>query len=239
VQGLGATVLVRHAGVYSRLGEDQIQALAGHETAAVRRAAQSLVVSAERETTANPAVLFALVESEWEDNRALAARLLTERIDWQSAGIEQLMGLLDSNRVDVQKLGQSLAEKHLATIDPVLLVNRLTEHSHPRIRRFAMRMVEKYLPKSGIALEAIAEFFRKGLLDTWPDRKTKTRMLEFLAERGEADRGQAVVAMKILDTVLRVNTQIDFELALCAATRLKLAHPDLTSDVSVSMEGVR
>jgi hypothetical protein len=101
-----------------------------------------------------------------------------------------------------------------------------------------MRMVEAYLPNSAIALAAIAEFFKKGLLDTWPDRKTKTRMLEFLANRGEQDRGQAVIAMKILSTVLRVNTRIDFELALAAAARLKLAHPDLPSEVNISMERV-
>ncbi len=238
VQGLGAAVLGRHPGIYSRLTEEQILWLAEHETAAVRRAAQSLIVSAEIETTTNPAILFALVESEWEDNRALAARLLAERIDWTTAGIEPLMALLDSNRPDVQKLGQDLVEKHLASTDPGLLTNRLTEHSHPKVRRFAMRMVEEYLPNSAIALEAIAEFFRKGLLDTWPDRKTKTRMLNFLAERGEGDRGQAVVAMKILHHVLRSQTLTDFELALAAAARLKLAHPDLPSDVSVMLEGV-
>jgi hypothetical protein len=220
------------------LGEERILALAEHETAAVRRAAQSLVVSAEEEVADNPAVLFALVESEWEDNRSLAARLLIARIDWASAGIEPLLGLLDSNRVDVQRLGEDLVEQHLATTDPGLLANRLTEHSHPHIRWFAMRMVEAYLPNSAIALAAIAEFFRKGLLDTWPDRNTKTRMLEFLAERGEQDRGQAVIAMKILSTVLRVNTRIDFELALAAAARLKLAHPDLPSEVNISMERV-
>jgi hypothetical protein len=63
-------------------------------------------------------------------------------------------------------------------------------------------------------------------------------MLEFLAERGEQDRGQAVIAMRILSAVLRVDTQIDFELALAAATRLKLAHPDLPSEVSISRERV-
>jgi hypothetical protein len=46
------------------------------------------------------------------------------------------------------------------------------------------------------------------------------------------------IAMKILSTVLRVNTRIDFELALAAAARLKLAHPDLPSEVNISMERV-
>ncbi len=239
VQGLGAAVLVRHAGVFSRLGEEQILALAEHETAAIRRAAQSLVLSAELETQTEPAVLFGLVESEWEDNRRLAARLLAERIDWQSAGIAQLMALLDSHRPDVQQLGQSLAEQHLSTLDPGLLANRLTEHSHPDTRRFAMRMVEEFLPDSAIALEAVAEFFRKGLLDTFPNRNIKTRMLEFLVQRGERDRGQAVIAMKILHPVLQVHTQIDFELALAAVTRMKIAYPDLPSEVSVLREGAK
>lgn len=237
VQGLGAMVLVRHPNVFLRLGEEQILALAELETAAVRRAAQSLLVSAEKEIQANPAVLFALVESEWEDNRSLASRLLNDRVDWSSAGIEKLMGLLDSNREDVQEFGQSLAKQHLATLDPVLLVNRLTEHSHPNMRRFTMRMVEDHLPDSPTALEAIADFFQKGLLETWPDRQTKTRMLEFLAKRGEGDRGQAVVALRILNIVLQSKTQLDFELALAAVTRLKLAHHDLPSDVALMLEG--
>jgi hypothetical protein len=238
VQSLGAAVLAGHSEVFSRLGDEAVFALAEHQTAAVRRAAQSLIVSAESETIENPAVLFALVESEWEDNRALAARLLVERIDWPTAGIEPLLGLLDSNRPDVQKLGQDLVEKYLATTDPGLFANRLTEHSHPHMRRFAMRMVEAYLPDSAVALAAIAEFFKKGLLETWPDRQTKTRMLEFLTKRGEQDRGQAVIAMKILNPVLRTKTQIDFELALASATRLKLAHPDLPSDVNVLREPI-
>ncbi|MCA9067422.1 MAG: hypothetical protein KDA84_00765, partial [Planctomycetaceae bacterium] len=184
-----------------------------------------------------PEVLFALVESEWDDNRSVAARLLKERIEWSSAGLEKLMGLLDSNRVDVQELGQGLVKQHLGTIDPVLLVNRLTEHSHSEMRWFTMRMVEDHLPNSAIALEGIRDFFQKGLLDTWPNRQTKTRMLEFLAGRGERDRGQAMVALKILNTVLQSKTQIDFELALAAVTRLKLAHEDLPSNVTLMLEG--
>ncbi len=238
IQGLAAAVLVRHPGVYTQLGEVQILALAEQETAAIRRAAQALIVQAEAEIQQNPAILFSLIESEWDDNRSLAAGLITSRIDWANANVEQLLGLLDSNRVDVQTLGQQLTENHLATFDPVLLVNRLTEHSHANMRRFAMRMVEEFLPDSAIALASVSDFFQKGLLDTWPSRKTKNRMLEFLALRGENDRGQAVYALQILETVLRSTTKVDFELALAAITRLKVAHPDLPSDVQVTLEDV-
>jgi hypothetical protein len=183
-------------------------------------------------------VLFLLVESDWDDTRALAFDLLRNEIGLETLGPDGLMGLLDSNRTDVQDVGRELVKKHFAALSPRVLVSRLIEHPHPNMRRFALDLAVDHLPEGSEPLARLSWFFRAAVLDLWPDRLVKRRVIDFLLSRGLRDHFQAEVAAQILGEFARMDVRSDVEHALEALARLSLAYPGLKSPVAVEMGGV-
>jgi hypothetical protein len=186
----------------------------------------------------DPAPLYLLVESDWADTRAVAFELLRHHIGPESLAPDALMGLLDSNRPDVQDFARDLVRRRRARLSPRVLVARLAEHPHPNMRRFALDMVVQYLPDGAEALAGIEWFLRAAILDLRPDRLVKRRIIDFLLRRGLQDPYQAEVAARILGEFARMDVRADFEHALEALVRLSLAYPGLKSPVTVTMGGV-
>src|SRR5262249_37717098 len=153
---------------------------------------------------ADPSVLFVLVESDWEDTRALAFDLLRRWTDAATLGLDGVLGLLDSNRPDVQELGRELATRHLGELPAGELAFRLAQHPHPGMRDFALDLVRKHLPRGDDALARVQGFCRSALLDLWPQRPVKRGIVEFLAARGLEDERQAAVAAAVLGDLVRV-----------------------------------
>ncbi|MEA2632420.1 MAG: hypothetical protein QOE66_2639, partial [Chloroflexota bacterium] len=224
-QALAGDLLGRRPEALAHLGLEGLAALAQHEVAAVREAAHALMRSAAGQFRADPAPLYLLVESDWADTRALAFDLLRHEVGLETLGFEGLLGLLDSNRPDVQDVGRELAKRNFAAIDPRILVARLVEHPHPNMRRFALDLVVEYLPDGPDALARIGWFFRAAVLALRPDRLVKRRVIDFLLRRGLRDPDQGEVAARILGEFARMDVRADLEHALEALARLGLAHP--------------
>jgi hypothetical protein len=178
------------------------------------------------------------VESEWPDTRTVAFELLRTKVDPATLGLDGLMGLLDSNRVDVQNVGQELVQKHFAELDAKDLVFRLVQHPHPNMRRFALDLAVNHLPDGAGPLANLTGFFRAALFDLWPERRVKHGVIDFLTARGLRDEQQAEVAASILGDVVRVQGRADFERALEGLVRLKLAYPQVQASVSLQPGGV-
>jgi hypothetical protein len=230
-------LLGRRPEAVAELGLEQITTLAQNEVVAVRRAAQELIRSAEELWRRDPSVLFVLVESEWDDTRALAFDLLRTRIDPATLGLDGVCGLLDSNREEVQEVGRELVQKHFDKLDPVELTNRLVQHPHPGMRNFALDLVVNHLPEGPQPLSGLRGFFRAALFDLWPQRQVKRRVINFLFQRGQRDEQQAAVVAAILGDVVRVQGRADFEQSLYALVRLKLAYPQLEATVNLPSGG--
>jgi hypothetical protein len=237
VKVLAGRLLGAHPDAVRELGLERLTALAQHEVVAVREAAHALLRSAQEQLRQDPSVLFVLVESEWADTRTVAFELL-RAIPPEALGLDGLMGLLDSNRVDVQNAGAAIAQQHFGTFTPDKLVFRLVEHPHPNMRRFALDLVTQHLPQGTDALARLKEFCRAALFDLWPQRKVKSGVIDFLTARGLEDAAQAQVVATILGDVVRVQGRADFEQALTALVRLKLAYPELETTVSLPAGGV-
>lgn len=238
VQALAGSLLVGRPEAADHLGLEGLAALAGHQVAAVRAAAHALMRSAVDRFRSDPAPLFLLVESDWGDTRALAFSLLRDAIGLETLGPEGLMGLLDSNRPDVQEVGRELAKRHMAELDPRVLMERLVEHPHPGMRRFALDLIVAHLTEGPTPLARLEPFFRAAMLDLRPDRLVKRRAIDFLARRGLLDADQARIAARLLSEFVRMDVRSDFEHALEAIVRLNLAYPGVTPSVAVAMEGV-
>ncbi|MCI0458037.1 MAG: hypothetical protein L0Z62_13820 [Gemmataceae bacterium] len=219
------------------LGLERIVALAQHEIAAVRAAAHSLLQSARESFRSDPSVLFVLVESDWEDTRTAAFNLL-RGIDVAALGLDGLMGLLDSNRADVQEVGREMAQRHLGELPVAELVFRLVQHPHPGMRRFALELVVHHLPPGDEPLAKLKEFCRAALFDLWPQRKVKQGIVEFLRSRALEDEKQAAVVSAVLGDAVRVQGRADFETALEALVWIKMTYPDVPSTVTVRAEGL-
>jgi len=235
IQALARDLLGRRPEAVALLGLEGLAALAGHEVAAVRAAAHALMRSSALQFREDPSLLLLLVESDWADTRALAFDLLKNAIGSEALGAEALMGLLDSNRTDVQDAGRDLVKRHFGVLDPRVLVRRLVEHPHPNMRRFALDLVVEYLPDGADPLAHLGLFFRAALLDLKPDRLVKRRVIDFLLRRGLRDPYQAEVAAGLLGEFARMDVRADFEHALEAIVRLNLAYPGLKSPVAVAV----
>ncbi len=236
VKVLAGRLLGIHPDAVRELGLERLTALAQHEVAAVREAGFALLRSAKDQLQQDPSVLFVLIESEWDDARTLAFELL-KSLDPVALGLDGVMGLLDSNRVDVQNTGMELAKQNFDIYSPEKLVERLVEHPHQNMRRFALELVTKHLPPGTDPLARLKAFCRAALFDLWPQRKVKQGLIDFLTQRGLEDAGQAQVVATILGDVVRVQGRADFEQALTALVRLKLAYPDLETTVTLPAGG--
>jgi HEAT repeats len=237
-QAVGGDLLGRRPAAVGDLGLERLVSLAGHEVAAVRAASHLLLRAALDQLRQDPSPLFVLVENDWPDTRNLAFDLLRNEIHPEKLGLEGITGLIDSNREDVQQVGCELVEKFLTSLPVEVLIYRLVEHPHPALRRFTIGMIVAYLPDSPEALERVQRFIRAAMFDLWPDRVVKHRVVEFLGQRGLKDESQARVAADLLSELVRLQGQADFERALEALVRLKLAYPDLDTPIHLRAEGL-
>jgi hypothetical protein len=237
-QALAGTLLGTRTDAVASLGLETISTLAQHPIAAVRRAAGLLIRAARAQLETDPSILFILVESEWDETRDLAFTLLRE-LEWSKLGLAALTGLLDSTRIDVQNLGRDLVLQHFPRLPALDLVNRLLEHPHPNMRKFALDLVLEHAPHEGAWLTGASGFFKAVLFDLWPSLPDKRRALRFLGERGLEDVGQAGAAAELLGELTRVHGRGDFEQALMALTRVQIAYPELTTAVQPRPEALR
>ena len=238
VQAMAGDLLARRPEALAHLGLEGLAALAGHEVAAVRAAAHALLRGASDRFRTDPGPLYLLIESDWADTRAVAFDLVRNQVGPETLGPDAIMGLLDSNRPDVQDVARELVKRHFAELKPRVLVARMVEHPHPNMRRFALDLVVEHLPDHVDALAGIEWFLRAAMLDLRPDRLVKRRVIDFLLKRGLRDSYQAEVASRILGEFARMDVRDDFEHALEALARLGLAHPGLKSPAVVAMGGV-
>lgn len=233
---VAAELLSRRPNALVELGLPRVATLAEHHMLAVRLAAHQLLQAARSELQADPSLLFLLIESRWEDTRAQAMKLLQTSVDWGSVDLAVLMGVLDSNRGDVQAFGLAQMEAQFSRLDSVELVFRLSQHPHPTMRNATLGLVEQHLPAGIESLVRLEPFFRAGLFDTWPRRRLKHGIIEFLLRRGLQDRDQAEFVVRLLGEFVCVEGQNDFERALQALTQLQLAFDNLPSPVVLRSE---
>jgi len=105
------------------------------------------------------------------------------------------------------------------------------------MRRFALELVVNHLPAGEGPLTKLTDFCRAALFDLWPQRKVKRGVVEFLTARGLEDPKQAAVVAAILGDMVRLQGRADFENALEALVRLRLAHPEVASTVTLTAGG--
>lgn len=233
---VGAAVLARKPGALELLGTARVLAMAGHEKAAVRHAALGLLEGATATLARDPSALFGLVESDWDDVRAGALKLL-DHIDLLPLGLDGLLGLADSTRVEVQRKAHQILDRAMADpssgIDVHELLARLAQHPSPVTRRYALDLAVTHLKPGFVRLAKLELLFRAALFDTWPDRKVKRTAIAFLAERGQQDENQAEVASQILGDFVRTQTRDDRERALQALVLIQLKYPHLRTPVTL------
>lgn len=232
---VGAAILAKKPGAFELLGSSKVIAMATHEKAAVRSAAMTLLAGSPGALAKDPSSLFGLVESEWDDVRTAAIAML-DHIDLSPLGLDGLMGLADSTRLDVQRKARSLLEKALAdpAVDVHELLARLGQHPSRFTRAFAVELVTRHLKPGFVRLAKLEILFRSALFDVWPDRKVKRSVIAFLGERGQQDENQAEVAAQILGDFVRTQSHDDRERALLAIVKIALKFPQVKTPVVVA-----
>jgi len=220
-----------------KLGLPQLLAMAVHEQVALREASHTLFLQLLPSLQRDPSPVYELLDAEWADTRVFAIGLLKDSIDTANLTPEALISLCDSNRVDVQDLGRELVLRWLSRLDPQDLIRRLSQHPHRNMRRWTMELVGTHLREGFVPLAGLEEFFRTVLLDVNPDRSLKRSAVAFLTKRGLADERQAEVVARLLSEFVRSKTKDDFDRAIGALTRIKVAYPTLESALAVAHQG--
>jgi hypothetical protein len=233
---VAARALATKDGAATALGVEQLVAMAGHELVALREASHALFRAMIDAIRADPSPLYAMLESQWTDTRAFAIDLLRTELDTNALTPEALIGLCDSNRADVQDLGKQLVGRRLQELDPQDLIKRLSQHPHRNMRRWTVDLTVKHLRDGFVPLAACEELFRTVLLDVVPDRAAKRAVVAFLAERGTRDERQAEVASRLLSELVRSKTKDEYERALAALARIKIAFPGVDAAVVLREE---
>jgi hypothetical protein len=234
-QAVGGTLLGRRPDAVGVLGVEKILAMAIHDVASVRTAAQELIRGAFDTIKSDPSLVFTLAESDWKDTRDFAFEMLRTRVDFTALGLDGVVGLCDSNRVEVQDFGRELVLRDIDKLDMAELIHRLTQHPHPNMRRFALDLVTGHLKEGFVALAKLEGFFRMALFDLWPSRNEKRAVMDFLLQRGMKDERQAEVAARVLGEFVRTKGKADFERALEGLVRIKLAYPEIESRATPRM----
>jgi hypothetical protein len=229
---LAAVVLGRKPGALKVLGLPRVIAMATDERATIRLAAHGLLRVGIDVLRSDPSPLFLLVGSEWADTRAVMIDLLLQ-IDLMALGLDGLLGLADSNRVEVQNLAQQLIVKHLDVLDSHELIGRLGQHPHPNMRRFAVELTVRHLKPGFVRLARLEQMFRSALFDLWPERAVKLSVIDFLGRRGLQDENQAGVAAGILGDFARTKGSLDRDRALTALVKIQLQFSALSTSVKL------
>jgi hypothetical protein len=102
------------------------------------------------------------------------------------------------------------------------------------MRAFALELVTQHLPPGAAALQQISGFCRSALFELWPQAAVKRGIVDFLAARGQHDEQQAAIVAAVLGDVVRMHGRGDFERALHALVRIKLAFPEVPATVQVA-----
>lgn len=237
-KAVAGDLLARREGALDELGIERVIALAQNDVSAVRSAAHALIRGAVDRLKSDPSLLFMLVESEWSDTRTFAFDLLRGAIGVASLGLDGLIGLCDSNRVDVQDMGKELVATSLAARDASVpegeVLARLAQHPHPNMRGFAMDLAERYLGQGAAELTKIERLVRAILFDLWPKKSLKHRAIDLLIRRGQAAEDEANVAAAILSDYVRTKGRADFERVMEGLVRIRIAFPEVLSAVKLA-----
>lgn len=233
-QGAAGRLLERRSGALDELGLEYVGQMARHLIAAVRSAAVGMLRVARERLRAEPGLLFELVESDWDDTRAATFELLRSSVRWGECPFDWLVGLLDSNRIEVQDFGLEQVRTYLPLLPAEQLIARLVEHPHPNLRPFTLDLILTRLPPGAEALATVRGFCRQAYFDLWPSRAVKRRVLDLLARRGLEDEDQARVAAELLAEVVRGRCRADFERALETLVRIRLAFPKVEAGVQLA-----
>ncbi len=220
-QSVGGALLAGKPDAFKDLGMTGLVALANHELAAVRAAAHGIVKSAgEMERS----ILFALSESEWDDTRTIALDMI-RALDFTSGpeGFDALVGLLDSNRPDVQDAGKEIFRSSAESFDVGKMLARMAEHPSPNVWSFAIGLAEQQSSE----LRQLLPVCRASLLHMMPDRRLKDRVLALLLSRGLESESDAQLVVELLQDFTATAVRADLEPALEALVELQLAHPGL------------
>ena len=219
---VAAALLAQRPEALEVLGVPAVITLAEDELADVRAAAHLLLPE-------SVSIQLILVESRWPDTRQAAFEAL-KRLD---LNYDEVQGLCDSNREDVQSYGKSRMSALLPQMDAGELLGRLSEHPHRNMRSYALELILKHLLEGAMPLEPVLPLFRALFFDMHPSAAEKSKAIDFLVQRGMLEVEQAVLSARLLGELVRSGVRRDADAAVVGLTRLSLQFPELESPLKV------
>lgn len=196
-QTVGAALLARHGSV---LTVDVARAvkLAGLDVLAVREWAWRWLEAHVPEVRAELSTAVGMLDSRWDDTRALGFRYFRERFAPEDFSLEVLVSVADSVRKDVQAFGRELLTRSFREEDGPTLLLRLSEHPSPAVQLFATNYLERFASGKPELVEQLVPYFIRVLSQVNKGRVARQRVLGFLQREGRGTEANGRVAMEVL-----------------------------------------
>ncbi|MBV9924755.1 MAG: hypothetical protein JOZ96_06900 [Acidobacteria bacterium] len=227
---------------------DEIVALAGAETFAVRQSARvlfDLLIDRYRQA-ANPdnhldeiARAVRLLDTDWEDSRAFFFEAFRTRLGASDFTPGILVSVCDSVRPAVQQLGRELVTKYFSEETGQEYMLKLSEHPSAELQLFVTNYLERYCAGDAGRLREMSHYFTSVLSRVNRARVAKARVVSFLTSEAGKSEEAARVAAEIL-TRQSVTVAVGMKAsAIEAMLAIRRAYPGIQLPLEIKPAEVR
>ncbi|MGE3768535.1 MAG: hypothetical protein AB7L94_40165, partial [Kofleriaceae bacterium] len=178
------------------LGLDDIARLASHEILAVRQGAWRIARLAIGRYRVAQVAISRLVDSPWEDTRAVAMELVAE-IGALSA--DAIIAICDSIKPEVQALGKQLLFAQFQSADAGKYLVRLSEHPSTNLQLLVSGLLDHHLQGDLARLQAIVPYLVTVLTQVNRGRIAKERVMALVRREAARTAEGARILAPLLD----------------------------------------
>lgn len=150
-----------------------------------------------------------IFNSSWEDVTEWACIYFDKHIDAKNWTVEMLVYVCDHVKERVQSFGRSLITKHFSDEKGLPLLLKLQEHPTKNMQFFVTNYLEKYASDNVPVILKLESYFKTTLFYINTNRATKTRVYNFLEQESRKHKEVAIMAVRILTSVLGSKTITD------------------------------
>lgn len=213
-----------------------------NEVKIVRNVAKSIIQLRLPLLRSDPSWLMGLVnilDSDWEDGRAIGTQLFGEWLKPDELTPAILINICDSNRTDVRKFGRDLVTTCFKTKDGLEYLSKLSEHPANDMQLFATQYLERYASNQPDRLRELMPYFTRVLGQVNRARVAKQRIFAFLDREAQLSLAAAELVTELLTRQSAAIAIGDRSRSIEILLKLHQKYPQLAVPISVKPIAVK
>ncbi len=179
----------------------EIVTLTHHQVKIIRTAAKAIAqikLTTCRQDSIELMGLVNILDSDWEDGRAIGMELFGEWLTPAELTPAILINICDSNRSDVRKFGRDLVTRCFQTNDGEEYLLKFSEHPATDMQLFTTQYLETYASDNPDRLQELVPYFMRVAAQVNRARVAKQRIFNFLDREATKSEPAAKIVAEIL-----------------------------------------